>query len=74
EELRQKKKIDLGPNWLRKVFISRDKEEYRNWHIEYIGLALKRMNLSKNKAQNIAVTFLDKWLTFFKEKYGKNAA
>ncbi|CAG8822831.1 67_t:CDS:2, partial [Gigaspora margarita] len=26
EELKQKKKINLGPNWLREVFIPRDKE------------------------------------------------
>ncbi|CAG8532774.1 101_t:CDS:2, partial [Gigaspora margarita] len=62
EELKQKEKIDLGPNWLREVFIPRDKEEYRNRHIEWsrgvladdIGLALARMNLSKNKAQDTA--------------------
>ncbi|CAG8831097.1 6334_t:CDS:2, partial [Gigaspora margarita] len=33
EELKQKKKIDLGSNWLREVFISRNKEEYRNRHM-----------------------------------------
>ncbi|CAG8758519.1 11305_t:CDS:2 [Gigaspora margarita] len=35
EELKQKEKIDLGSNWLREVFIPRDKEEYRNRHIEW---------------------------------------
>ncbi|CAG8789168.1 1898_t:CDS:2 [Gigaspora margarita] len=34
EDLKQKEKIDLGPNGLREVFISRDKEEYRNRYIE----------------------------------------
>ncbi|CAG8654953.1 21746_t:CDS:2 [Gigaspora margarita] len=75
EDLKQKE-IDLGPNGLRKVFIPRNKEEYRNQHIEWprefladdIGLALERMNLSKNKAQDIAVTFFDKWLTFFQKE------
>ncbi|CAG8793784.1 38032_t:CDS:2 [Gigaspora margarita] len=73
KRIKAKGKIDLGPNWLREVFIHRNKEEYKNQHIEWskefladnIGLALERMNLFKNKAQNIAVTFLDKWLTFF---------
>ncbi|CAG8804084.1 6779_t:CDS:2, partial [Gigaspora margarita] len=35
EKLKQKEKINLGPNWLREVFIPRDKEEYRNQHIEW---------------------------------------
>ncbi|CAG8803141.1 7617_t:CDS:2 [Gigaspora margarita] len=68
EELKQKKKIDLGSNWLREVFIPRDKEEYRNWHIEWsrgfladdIGLALERMNLFKNKAQDTAINLFPK--------------
>ncbi|CAG8839761.1 39891_t:CDS:2, partial [Gigaspora margarita] len=34
EELKQKEKIDLGSNWLREVFIPRDKEEYKNWYIK----------------------------------------
>ncbi|CAG8782365.1 9649_t:CDS:2, partial [Gigaspora margarita] len=66
KELKQKKKIDLDPNWLREVFILRDKEEYRNQYIEWsrgfladnIGLALERMNLFKNKAQDIALSSL----------------
>ncbi|CAG8751129.1 36059_t:CDS:2, partial [Gigaspora margarita] len=62
EELKQKEKIDL--------------EEYRNQHIEWsrrfladdVGLALERLKLSKNKAQDTAMTFLDKWLTFFQKE------
>ncbi|CAG8775530.1 5996_t:CDS:2, partial [Gigaspora margarita] len=79
EELKQKEKIDLDSNWLREVFIPKDKEEYRNRHIEWsrefladdIGLALEKMTLSKNKAQDIAVTFFDKWLTFFQREVWK---
>ncbi|CAG8557009.1 32047_t:CDS:2 [Gigaspora margarita] len=35
EILDTEEKIDLGSNWLREVFIPRDKEEYRNRHIEW---------------------------------------
>ncbi|CAG8678252.1 35228_t:CDS:2 [Gigaspora margarita] len=72
EDLKQKEKIDLGPNRLREVFIPRDKKEYRNRHIgsrgflaDDIGLALERINLSKNKTLDMTMTFLNKLLTFF---------
>ncbi|CAG8757504.1 6647_t:CDS:2 [Gigaspora margarita] len=67
EELRQKDKIALGLDKLREVFIPRDIKEYKERHIEWsrgfladkIGSSLERMNVSKNKAQNIAMAFLD---------------
>ena len=51
-------------------------EEYKNRPIEWsrgfladnIESSLEGMNLSKNKAQDIAVAFLDKWLTFFQRE------
>ncbi|CAG8821161.1 22826_t:CDS:2, partial [Gigaspora margarita] len=59
-----KKKLVLGLEWLGKIFIPRDKEEYKNQHIEWsreflannIGLLLERMNLSKNKTWDITLT------------------
>ncbi|CAG8512079.1 37268_t:CDS:2 [Gigaspora margarita] len=56
EELKQKKKINLG-------FLADD-----------IGLALERINLSKNKAQDTAVAFINKWLTFFQREVWKEHA
>ncbi|CAG8787972.1 15022_t:CDS:2, partial [Gigaspora margarita] len=44
------------------------KEELKQKEKIDLGLALERMNLSKNKAQDIAVTFLNKWLTFFQRE------
>ncbi|CAG8774182.1 26465_t:CDS:2, partial [Gigaspora margarita] len=69
EELRQKDKIALGLDKLREVFIPRDIKEYKERHIEWsrgfmadkIGSSLERINISKNKAWDIAVAFLDEW-------------
>ncbi|CAG8854259.1 37705_t:CDS:2, partial [Gigaspora margarita] len=60
EELRQKNKIALGLDKLREVFIPRDIKE--GFLADKIGSSLKRMNVSKNKAQNIAMAFLDEWV------------
>ena len=76
EELKQKDKIVLGLDKLRKVFIPRDIKEYEERHIEWsrgfladkIGSSLERMNVSKNKAWDIAMAFLDEWLTFFQKE------
>ncbi|CAG8672606.1 32367_t:CDS:2, partial [Gigaspora margarita] len=62
EELRQKDKIAVGLDKLREVFIPRDIKEYEEQHLEWlrgfladkIGLSLERMNVSKNKARDIA--------------------
>ncbi|CAG8854093.1 24170_t:CDS:2, partial [Gigaspora margarita] len=67
KKLRQKDKIALGLDKLREVFIPRDIKEYEEQHIEWsrgflvdkIGSSLERMNVSKNKAQDIAMAFLD---------------
>ncbi|CAG8832132.1 27862_t:CDS:2, partial [Gigaspora margarita] len=62
KELRQKDKIALGLNKLREVFILRNIKEYEKRYIEWsrgfladkIGSFLERMNVSKNKARDIA--------------------
>ncbi|CAG8839830.1 20377_t:CDS:2, partial [Gigaspora margarita] len=59
EELRQKDKIALDLNKLREVFIPRNIKE--GFVADKIGSSLERINISKNKARNIAVAFLDEW-------------
>ncbi|CAG8525881.1 34139_t:CDS:2 [Gigaspora margarita] len=69
EELRQKDKIALGLDKLREVFIPRDIKE--GFLADKIGSSLERINISKNKARDIAVAFLDEWLTFFQREIWK---
>ncbi|CAG8757822.1 769_t:CDS:2, partial [Gigaspora margarita] len=66
EELEYKEKLVLGLKWFREVLIPKEKEEYESWHIEWskgfladdIELSLKRINLFKNQAWNIALISL----------------